>query len=100
MTIPAWAIPFLVVASRSERGTPSTIPPLNPTPAMIEAGAQRLVRWETGNEKWPESWSKMDVRASRNDAERVWRSMWLEAHSIPPDATEAPPVPPNHKPVA
>lgn len=53
--------------------------PLEPTAAMIEAGAQRLVRWETGQEKWPESWSALDVRASRNDAERVWRSMWLAA---------------------
>lgn len=53
--------------------------PLNPTKEMIEAGAQRLVRWETGNEKWPDAWSALDVRASRNDAERVWRSMWLAA---------------------
>lgn len=52
--------------------------PLEPTPAMIEAGAQRLVRWEDGC-VWPDSWSKMDVRASRNDAERVWRSMYLAA---------------------
>lgn len=54
--------------------------PLSPTREMIEAGAQRLVRWETGNEKWPDSWSELDVRAARNDAERCWRSMWLAAH--------------------
>lgn len=52
--------------------------PLSPTPEMIEAGAQRLVRWETGEEKWPDAWSALDVRAARNDAERCWRSMWLE----------------------
>lgn len=51
--------------------------PLDPTPDMIEAGAQRLVRWETGEEKWPDAWSALDVRAARNDAERCWRSMWL-----------------------
>ena len=52
---------------------------LEPSPKMIEAGAQRLVRWETGKEKWPDAWSMLDVRAARNDAERCWRSMWLEA---------------------
>lgn len=50
-------------------------PPLEPTPEMIEAGAQRLVRWEDGC-TWPDSWSGLDVAAARNDAERVWRSMW------------------------
>lgn len=54
-------------------------PALEPTHEMIEAGAQRLVRWETGQEKWPDAWSEMDVRAARNDAERCWRSMWLVA---------------------
>ena len=73
------------------------IPPLDPTPAMVEAGAQRLVRWETGNEKWPDAWSKLDVRAARNDAERCWRSMWLEGVDIVPSN---PPIPPKHKPVA
>lgn len=52
--------------------------PLEPTPAMIEAGAQRLVSWEDGCE-WPRSWDALQVRAARNDAERVWRSMWLAA---------------------
>lgn len=51
--------------------------PLDPTPEMIDAGAQRLVRWEDGC-VWPDSWSPMQVAAARNDAERVWRSMWLE----------------------
>jgi hypothetical protein len=55
---------------------------LGPTPEMIEAGAQRLVRVETGEEKWPDAWSKMDVRAARNDAERCWLSMWLAAPSF------------------
>ena len=52
-----------------------TVPPLDPTPEMIEAGAQRLVRWEDGC-TWPDSWSGLQVAAARNEAERVWRSMW------------------------
>lgn len=59
-------------SAQSAKGTP-----LDPTKEMIEAGAQRLVRWETGKEVWPDAWSKLDVRAARNDAERCWRSMWL-----------------------
>ena len=51
------------------------VPPLDPTPEMIEAGAQRLVRWEDGC-TWPDSWSVLQVAAARNEAERVWRSMW------------------------
>jgi nitrogen-specific signal transduction histidine kinase len=43
------------------------------TPAMIEAGAQRLVSWEDGC-IWPDSWSGLQVAAARNDAERVLRS--------------------------
>lgn len=53
------------------------LPPREPTHAMIEAGAQRLVRWEDGC-VWPDSWSPAQVVAARNDAERVWRSMYLE----------------------
>lgn len=52
--------------------------PLAPTPEMIDAGAQRLVRWEE-NSEWPYSWSALQVAAARNEAERVWRSMWCEA---------------------
>lgn len=44
------------------------------TPAMIEAGAQRLVAWEEGSE-WPDSWNRMTVAAARNEAERVIRSV-------------------------
>jgi hypothetical protein len=55
--------------------------PLEPTPAMIEAGAQRLVYWDDGC-KWPDSWDALQVTAARNDAEHVWRSMWLEATRI------------------
>jgi hypothetical protein len=50
---------------------------IEPTPAMVEEGAQRLVRWE-GDSKWPDSWSSNDVRISRMEAERVWRSMAAE----------------------
>ena len=65
--------------------------PLNPTPAMIDAGAQRLMSW---NDKsaWPDSWTPLQIMAARNDAERVWRSMWLAAQNgeqkvdTPPDS--------------
>jgi len=52
--------------------------PLEPTAEMIDEGAQRLVRWEDDC-VWPDSWSALDVAAARNEAERVWRSMWLAA---------------------
>lgn len=51
---------------------------LEPTAEMIDEGAQRLVRWEDDC-VWPDSWSALDVAAARNEAERVWRSMWLAA---------------------
>ena len=76
--------------------SPAPYIPLSPTREMIEAGAQRLVRWETDNEKWPGSWSELDVSAARNDAERCWRSMWLAAHDGPPITTdEEPPTLPS-----
>lgn len=49
---------------------------LEPTPEMIEAGAQRLCRFEEGT-KWPDDFSPLQVMAARNEAERVWRSMWI-----------------------
>lgn len=58
--------------------TPST-----PTPEMIESGAQRLVSWEDGC-TWPNSWDALTVAAARQDAERVWRSMWEEASKDSP----------------
>lgn len=54
--------------------------PLAPTPEMVEAGAQRLVAWNEGC-VWPESWSGLQVAAARNEAERVWRSMWCAAEA-------------------
>ena len=48
-----------------------------PTDAMREAGAQRLVSWEDGC-AWPDSWTPLQVAAARNEADRVWRSMALE----------------------
>lgn len=50
--------------------------PLDPTDAMREEGAQRLVRWEKDS-KWPESWEPLERVAARNGAERCWRSMVL-----------------------
>lgn len=58
--------------------------PLEPTPAMIDAGAQRLVRWE-GDCAWPDSFDPLDVSAARNEAERIWRSMWCEFVHAPTD---------------
>ena len=43
------------------------------TPAMIEAGAKRLVRWDDGC-VWPDSWDGMDIAAAKQEAERVIRS--------------------------
>lgn len=49
---------------------------IEPTKEMIEAGAQRLVSWEDGS-VWPNSWDGLAVAAARQEAERVWRSMWM-----------------------
>ena len=46
---------------------------MEPTPHMIEAAAQRLVRWE-GDCTWPDSWDALTVAAARQDAERALRS--------------------------
>ena len=43
---------------------------IEPTPEMIEAAAQRLVRWEDGC-TWPDSWDALTVAAARQDAERA-----------------------------
>lgn len=67
--------------------TPAQAVPLEPTRAMIEAGAQRLVSWEDGC-TWPDSWSGLQVAAARNDAERTWRSMWLAAAPQQPAPSE------------
>jgi len=53
---------------------------LEPTEAMIDEGAKRLVRWEDGC-VWPDSWGALDVAVARNEAERVWRSMWMAANA-------------------
>lgn len=67
------------VASPHSSEKDRAVMPLEPTAAMIEEGAQRLVRLETGEEVWPDSWDWLQVRAARQEAERVWRSMWLAA---------------------
>ncbi len=46
---------------------------MQPTTDMIEAAAQRLVRWEDGC-VWPDSWDALTVAAARQDAERALRS--------------------------
>ncbi len=52
--------------------------PLHPTPSMIEEGAKRLMRWQD-NSVWPDSWDSLQRHGAMQDAERVWRSMWLMA---------------------
>ena len=51
---------------------------INPTREMIEAGAQRLVSWDEDC-VWPDSWDVITLSAVRTQAERVWRSMYMEA---------------------
>ena len=84
------ALPLVVPALRAALAQPEQAL-VDPTPAMIEAGAQRLVSWEDGS-VWPDSWDALQVAAARNDAERVWRSMSaalkqpspvFQDHSIP-----------------
>lgn len=52
--------------------------PLYPTRAMIEAGAKRLVHWQDDS-VWPDSWDPLQISCAKQDAERVWQSMWLMA---------------------
>lgn len=51
--------------------------PLEPTDTMREAGAKRLVSIENDTD-WPDKFTPLQRAAARNEAERVWRSMWLE----------------------
>lgn len=60
--------------------------PIDPTQEMVEEGAQRLVSWDDGC-TWPDSWDELQVAAARNEAERVWRSMWLAAQSCNAELT-------------
>lgn len=63
---------------------------LMPTSEMIEAGAQRLVQWDGDGCTWPDSWEPLIVAQARNEAERVWRSMWVEAMRDRPNAKHEP----------
>ena len=51
-----------------------------PTPSMIEEGAKRLLRWQDDS-VWPDSWEPLQIVCAKNDAERVWRGMWLMAQT-------------------
>ena len=67
--------------------TLTKITPLKPDEAMIVAGAESLVSWgESPDCKFPESFSSLDVRAARNDAEKCWRSMWIASPVNEPTA--------------
>ena len=50
--------------------------PLEPTETMLREGARRLLRFEDGSTD--ESFSPLQWSAAMNEAERVWRSMWVE----------------------
>lgn len=52
--------------------------PLEPTPEMIEQGAQALVQWACDGLVWPDSWSVLDVQSARRDAEKAYRAMVWE----------------------
>lgn len=81
-----WPVPHNeeVTAALAQQagGVPAGFVSLGPTPEMIDAGAQRLVSFEE-NSVWPDSWDALQVAAARNEAERVWRSMWLAAAPSP-----------------
>lgn len=79
------AAPAPVVATKSTAPLQGgwQLTPGTPTSEMIEAGAQRLVSWEDGC-TWPNSWDALTVAAARQEAERVWRSMWEEASKDSP----------------
>lgn len=49
--------------------------PLNPTPAMKTDGGRRLLSFQDGSTD--ASFSPLQWAAVKNEAERVWRSMWL-----------------------
>ena len=51
--------------------------PLNPTPEMKRRGGRRLLQFQDGSTD--ESFSPLQWFAVSNEAERVWRSMWLTA---------------------
>ena len=52
--------------------------PLEPTDEMRESGAKRLVSVEADTD-WLDKFTALQRSAARNEAERVWRSMWLAA---------------------
>lgn len=55
--------------------------PLEPTDEMREAGAKRLVCVESDAD-WPDKFTALQRSAARNEAERIWRSMWLAAPKV------------------
>lgn len=50
---------------------------LEPTEEMLRDGARRLLRFEDGSTD--ASFDALQWAAATNEAERVWRSMWLAA---------------------
>ena len=51
--------------------------PLEPTKKMRKEGGRRLLRYE--DDLSDSAHSKLQWAGAMNDAERVWRSMWIEA---------------------
>jgi len=54
---------------------------IEPTDEMREEGAKRLVSVEEDGD-WPDKFTPLQRAAARNEAERVWRSMWLAAPNV------------------
>lgn len=52
---------------------------IQPTNAMRLAGARRLLQFQEGTKD--SDFSVIQWIAAKNDAERVWRSMWLESEN-------------------
>ena len=62
--------------------------PLEPTESMLVAGARRLLSFE--DDLSDTAHTPLQWRGAKNDAERVWRSMWLQhdAETKPPGIEE------------
>lgn len=52
--------------------------PFYPTPAMIDAGAQRLIEMQD-NFLLPDQYQAAAYQEAARRAERIWRAMWLTA---------------------
>ena len=65
------------IAKMREPSGPFVSVQLQPTQKMLRAGARRLLRFE--DDLSDRAHDPLQWAAAINEAERVWRSMWLEA---------------------